>query len=134
MRASTTTLCKVAAATSALVVGTGLALTSAAPAQAAGTVADTGATFTQYPAPDSMPNAHGAGEPSIGTNWNSGATLYQSLLNTYKVTFDDSVSPAKATFADRSATAANGCLSGGVTSLDPILFTDHQTGRTFESQ
>ena len=34
----------------------------------------------------------------------------------------------------RSANAANGCPLGSTTSLDPILFTDHATGRTFESQ
>ncbi len=33
-----------------------------------------------------------------------------------------------------SANAANGCPRAAPTSLDPILFTDHQTGRTFESQ
>jgi hypothetical protein len=33
-----------------------------------------------------------------------------------------------------TANAANGCPEGDTTSLDPILFTDHQTGRTFESQ
>jgi hypothetical protein len=90
--------------------------------------------FTAYAAPQSLPNSNSAGEPSIGSNWNSGATMYQSYLSTYKVMFDDSVSPAKATWTDVSASAANGCLSGGLTSLDPILFTDHATGRTFESQ
>ena len=48
--------------------------------------------------------------------------------------FDDSVSPAKATWTDASASAANGCPQGSTVSLDPILFTDHKTGRTFESQ
>jgi hypothetical protein len=90
--------------------------------------------FTTYAAPSALPNSNNAGEPSIGPNWNSGATLYQSYLSTYKVTFDDSVSPARATWTDASATAANGCPQGGLTSLDPILFTDHTTGRTFESQ
>jgi hypothetical protein len=90
--------------------------------------------FTTYAAPKALPNSNNAGEPSIGASWKSGATMYQSYLSTYKVTFDDSVSPAKATWTDASATLADGCPQGGLTSLDPILFTDHTTGRTFESQ
>jgi hypothetical protein len=95
---------------------------------------DTPAGFTNYTAPSSFTDANNAGEPSIGTNWKSGATLYQAYLSTYKVTFDDSSTPAKATWSDVSATAAKGCPQGGIDSLDPILFTDHTTGRTFESQ
>jgi hypothetical protein len=90
--------------------------------------------FRTYAAPQALPDSNSAGEPSIGTNWNSGATLYQSYLSTYKVMFDDSTSPATATWTDASATVADGCPQGGLTSLDPILFTDHATGRTFESQ
>jgi hypothetical protein len=91
--------------------------------------------FTTYAAPHGLNgDVNNAGEPSIGSSWKSGATMYQSYLSTYKVTFEDSVSPAKATWSDVSATAANGCVVGGLASLDPILFTDHTTGRTFESQ
>jgi hypothetical protein len=53
--------------------------------------------------------------------------MYQSYTATYRVLFNASPAPATATWADKSATTA-------VTSLDPILFTDRQTGRTFESQ
>src|SRR3954452_11115004 len=90
--------------------------------------------FTTYAAPQTIPNSNNAGEPSIGSSWKTGATMYQSYLSTYKVTFDDTVSPANATWKDVSATLADGCPQGGLTSLDPILFTDHTTGRTFESQ
>lgn len=90
--------------------------------------------FTTYPAPATLPDSNSAGEPSIGTDWTSGATMYQSFLSTYRVTFDDSTRPATARWADASAGLANGCPQGGLTSLDPILFTDHSTGRTFESQ
>lgn len=90
--------------------------------------------FANYPAPASFKDANNAGEPSIGTNFRSGATTYQAYLSTYKATFDDSVTPARATWSDVSANAANGCLVGSTRSLDPILFTDHATGRTFESQ
>jgi hypothetical protein len=90
--------------------------------------------FQDYAAPSSMSNANSAGEPSIGTDWKTGATMYQSYLSTYKVSFDDSTTPATASWTDVSASAADGCPQGGTTSLDPILYTDHQTGRTFESQ
>jgi hypothetical protein len=44
------------------------------------------------------------------------------------------VPPSRLTAQDASASAANGCPQGSTVSLDPILFTDHKTGRTFESQ
>ncbi len=92
------------------------------------------AGFANYAAPSTLKDANNAGEPSIGNNFTTGASMYQAYLSTYKVTFDDAVSPAKATWSDVSATAANGCVAGSTVSLDPILFTDHTTGRTFESQ
>lgn len=88
-------------------------------------------TYTNYAAPGDLPNAHRAGEPSIGVNWNTGSVMYQAYYSTYRVKFDDSTFPATATWLDKSAGLPE-CTS--VTSLDPILFTDHATGRTFESQ
>jgi len=82
------------------------------------------ATFGVYPAPATLAGNNDAGEPSIGVNWNTGATTYQAGLRTFRVTFD---AAGAATWVDKSAPTA-------VTSLDPILFTDHSTGRTFESQ
>ncbi len=90
--------------------------------------------YQNFGAPESLNDAHNAGEPSIGNNGKTDATMYQSFLSTYKVTFDDAVKPAKPTWSDVSANAANGCVVGSTESLDPILFTDHATGRTFESQ
>lgn len=90
--------------------------------------------FTDYPADPKIADPNGAGEPSIGFNSKSGATLYQAGLATLKATFDDSTSPATASWSDVSATAAKGCPQGSTTSLDPILYTDRKTGRTFESQ
>ncbi len=90
--------------------------------------------FTSYPAPSSFGDSNDAGEPSIGANWKTGATMYQAGLSTFKATFDDSVSPAKATWADVSASLATGCPQGSTTSLDPIMWTDHETDRTLESQ
>ncbi|HET7656985.1 MAG TPA: CARDB domain-containing protein [Bacillales bacterium] len=88
-------------------------------------------TFKNYAAPDSLPNSHNAGEPSIGDNWNTGSVMYQAYTSTYQVKFDTNTSPATATWKDVSADLPN-CTAEE--SLDPILFTDHQTGRTIESQ
>ena len=98
--------------------------TSAAPAP----------TFANYSAPDSLAGSHDSGEPSIGYDTLTGNTMYQSGLATYKVGFDDSTSPATAHWSDVTAGAANGCPQGNTTSLDPILYTDRELGRTFESQ
>jgi hypothetical protein len=91
----------------------------------------TGLAYRNYAAPNSLTDAHNAGEPSIGVDWKTGAVMYQSYLSTYKVGFSASNA---VTWADRSASATTGCPQGSTTSLDPILFTDRQTGRTFESQ
>lgn len=96
-------------------------------------------TFVNYPAPDNIPpalgstsaNAHGAGEPSIGVDWNTGKTFIEAGNHTLRVTFNDAVVPASATWEDQRSPFAR-------VSLDPILFTDdgHFGGlnRTFESQ
>ncbi|MGN6332102.1 MAG: sialidase family protein, partial [Motilibacteraceae bacterium] len=116
------------------VTGTATLVDTASTSGTGGAAQPGSPTYATYAAPESLPGAHEAGEPSIGNSWKSGATLYQSYLNTYRVTFDDATSPAKATFADATASLTNGCPQGDTQSLDPILFTDHATGRTFESQ
>lgn len=82
-------------------------------------------TFQNFAAP--APLGTNAGEPSIGINVQSGKALFQSGTNTLSVTFNDSASPSSASWSDVSA-------PGAVIGLDPILFTDQRTGRTFESQ
>ncbi len=74
--------------------------------------------------------AHDAGEPSIGNNWNTGRTSFQSDLETAFVTFDDScpVGGQKASWYMSQAPTSQFIDS------DPILFTDHITGRTFCGQ
>jgi hypothetical protein len=69
-----------------------------------------------------------AGEPSIGVNWKTGSVFFQSSLQTMRIKFNDSTSPAAATWEDVSA------LTTSLTSLDPILYTDSRTGRVFSSQ
>lgn len=77
---------------------------------------------------DAQKGAHTAVEPSIGSNWNTGAAMYQSLKHTFRVTFQDGGGPSVATWTDVSS------LLTSLTSFDPILFTDPTTGRTFVSQ
>ncbi|MFG2054363.1 sialidase family protein [Micromonospora sp. NPDC048930] len=89
------------------------------------------ASFATYPAPGTLPRAHDAGEPSIGINWKTGKVMYQAYTDTYRVSFDDSSAPATSVWEDKSAHLPS-CTANA--SLDPILYTDHDTGRTFESQ
>jgi hypothetical protein len=76
-------------------------------------------------------STHGAGEPSIGVNWNTGNAFIQAGNHTLRVTFNDTVKPVAATWEDQRSPFAR-------LSLDPILFTDdsHFGGpnRTFSSQ
>ncbi len=72
----------------------------------------------------------GAGEPSVGSDWNTGVANFQSDLETLFVTFDDSCSLAnpKATWVNRRAPTSQFIDS------DPIGFTDRQTGRVFAGE
>ena len=79
-------------------------------------------SFTNHQAPNGM--ADSAGEPSIGYNPATRATLFQSYTETLRVTFNDSVSPATATWINKGALTS-------IYNIDPILFTDRATGRTF---
>ena len=69
-----------------------------------------------------------AGEPTIGLNWATGRAMFIASLQTLRVTFNDTVSPATATWENKSAPNTS------IQSFDPILFTDSQTNRTFVSQ
>src|SRR3954464_7903536 len=84
--------------------------------------AATAPTFTDSAAP--APLGQDAGEPSIGVNWNTGNVLFQAGLHTLKGDF----SGTTPRWTDVSSPLTS------VTGLDPILFTDHDTGRTFVSQ
>ena len=96
--------------------------------------------FYSYFAPPGVADA--AGEPSIGVNWrtertfggipNGGTVNFFGGFLPYmlRVTFDDALTPAKAIWEKAGLTIANAPRLFG----DPILFTDHQTGRTFVSQ
>ena len=81
--------------------------------------------YQNFPAPSGF--AANAGEPSIGVDWNTGKVMYQAVLETDQVTFSNS-NPATATWQKVNGTTTS------VVTLDPILFTDHTTGRTFVSE
>jgi hypothetical protein len=96
--------------------------------------------FVNYLAPVGV--ADDAGEPSIGVNWKAervnggipdgGTVNYFGGFLPYmlSVRFNDSFTPAKASWEKKALTVATAPRLAG----DPIMFTDHQTGRTFVSQ
>jgi hypothetical protein len=119
----------------------------------AGTTATTAAPgtprFFTYMSPQGV--ADDSGEPSIGSNWtretvchnhnvdgssndipNGGTSLYFGGFSAAmaKVTWDDCSSPAGATWENKPLLSASTPRAFG----DPILFTDHLTGRTFVVQ
>ena len=83
-------------------------------------------TYNNFVPPTGLGN--GAGEPTLGNNWATGKTMFISGLQTLRVTFNDAVSPATATWENKPA------QNTSITSFDPILFTDSRTNRTFVSQ
>ena len=76
----------------------------------------------------------GAGEPSIGANWNTGVINMQSDLETLFITFNDNcgtngpLATSLSTWANRRATTSQFVDS------DPIAFTDRQTGRVLSGE
>jgi PKD repeat protein len=100
--------------------------------------------FQNYPAPAGI--ADDVGEPSIGCNWKSEQSFSNSMFNIpnggrvmlfggfspelYRATFNDCSSPAKPNWEAKPLLLASTPRAAG----DPILFTDHDTGRTFVSQ
>ncbi len=65
-----------------------------------------------------------SGEPSIGVNWQTGNVMFQSDVQTLRVSFTDACFPAlRSIWVNKPAPTSQ-------VDSDPILFTDHQTGRT----
>ena len=125
----------------ALAAALALFVTAALAASAnAGVSAPRGAaatpTYTNYTPTtlsDEAPGAFGrlgqsAGEPSIGVNHRTGKVMYQAMTQTIQVSFDDRTVPAKVSWKDVTDPVE------GVVTLDPYLFTDSVTGRTWVSQ
>ena len=105
--------------------------------------------FFNYMSPQGV--ADSVGEPSIGSNWtkevishntnvngstnnipNGGTSLFFGGFSPAmaKITWDDCSSPAGALWENKALLSANTPRAFG----DPILFTDHTTGRTFVAQ
>lgn len=70
----------------------------------------------------------GAAEPTLGVNPKNGTVMYIAGLETLRVRFDDTCSPAAGDWQDVSF------LTTSQTTFDPILWTDETLGRTFVSQ
>ena len=87
---------------------------------------DTNVSYQNFSAPAGLGDT--AGEPTVGVNWNTGRAMFIANRQTLRITFDDSTVPSKAAWENKSF-----ALTGAAT-MDPILFTDPQTGRTIVSQ
>jgi hypothetical protein len=96
------------------------------PPPAAPAASATAPTYSNFPAPD--PLARSAGEPSLSFDAKSGKVMFEAGLQTLRVAFDDSVSPARASWTDASFVLTS------MLTLDPILYTERTLGRTFVSQ
>src|SRR6266516_1467403 len=107
-------------------VGAALALALAILPAAAGTGsagAVTTPSFTNYSPP--APLGRDVGEPSIGADWATGNAMFQAGDETLRVAGLAGGSP---TWTRVGATLTS------IATLDPILFTDSGTDRTFASQ
>lgn len=85
--------------------------------------AQTAPSFRNYLPPAGL--AQSAGEPTLDVTKQNNI-LYQASLNTYRVSFNDAA--ATSSWLDVSS------LYTSLTTLDPILTGDRQTGRIFVSQ
>ena len=111
----------------ALTVAVVTALGVAGVARAGVTVAGGNLGFQVYHPPAPLVSDTAA-EPSIGADHTTDTIMYQSDLHTFAVKFDQATNPATATWKDVSFPTTS------QTTLDPILFTDSDKGRTFVSQ
>lgn len=73
-----------------------------------------------------IPGSASSGEPSIGVDWGTGNVYFQANLNTIKAQFPSYGANPTLTDVSCAATTAN--------TLDPIMFTDSETGRVGVSQ
>ncbi len=87
--------------------------------------------YQTYQAPAGLGNS--AGEPSLGIGlatpqFPQGRTMYEAGTTTARVEFNDCPSPANAAWINKTPPNTS------ATTLDPILFSDRVTGRSFVSQ
>jgi len=113
----------------ATVLLAGAALDVAGPATAATGSFGTGTPeFVNSAAPagidqGAFANVGFAGEPSLGTDWKTGAALYQASNSTYKLTFDNTAATPAVSWSDVSSPFS-------LFNVDPILATNSATGTT----
>ncbi|MCA1840088.1 MAG: hypothetical protein LC723_07140, partial [Actinobacteria bacterium] len=90
------------------------------------------ASFTTPAGPGGLTFTHSAkaGEPTIGVDRRTGATIYQGGLYTYKVSWSGTTPPV-ATWSDISPPAA---LVAYRKSSDAFMYVDPETGRAFVTQ
>jgi hypothetical protein len=84
-------------------------------------------TYRQFEAPKGV--SDDAGEPSIGNNWKTGHTFFTSNTNEYEVAFNTTNNTSTWKLVNDQVTDPSNKIS-----LDPIGYTDSQTGRIFVSQ
>jgi hypothetical protein len=99
----------------------GIAVVALVAAPSSGAPASSRVTFATFHEPGA---GRDGGEPTIGASWRTGNVMFQSSLRSLRVTFNGTSS----TWTESSAPTARNV------SLDPMLYTDPVTGRTFVSQ
>ena len=87
--------------------------------------------YAVYPSPSGLGND--SGEPSVGYNPATGRAMFLSGLQTLRITFPEKLAQPQPEVCDAQWEDVSG-LYTELSSLDPILFTDQSTGRTFVSQ
>ena len=105
----------------ALVLLLAPALGPLAPVASAAGFGGTGAPAFSFHSPA---GGNGAAEPSLGTNWVTGNALFQHNSITWRVVFDDAVTPPAAVWQNVRPPAS-------IVNIDPILATDSVKGRTW---
>jgi len=110
--------------TASVTLTTSPATTTTGPVGGTSTTAGPSA-YGNYPLA-AIPGTAKSGEPSIGVDWGTGNVYFQANLNTVKAQFPSY--GANPVLTDVS------CLATSKKTLDPIMFTDSQTGRTGVSQ
>ncbi len=81
----------------------------------------TGVAFTQFAAPDHLPQVDNAGEPTLGIPWNTDSVFFMAGEATYRIRFDETGNP---TWED--VTPPNSILN-----VDPMLHADPDLGRVW---
>lgn len=87
--------------------------------------------FQEHVAPPDLGND--AAEPSIGVNRHTDRAMFISSIQALRMTFRENASPPLPVACDALWEDKSGFLTT-INTLDPLLFTDEATGRTFNSQ